>query len=840
MATKARLDVVRYQMTEPPFHVLRHARDITTPPVKNNVYQWGQTGTFTLQPLNLTTDFHETAGWEAIKFRLSDCVYDPDWWTEVPNLVSPDRGGPADYFLHLIVKKAHWNPKNNPNLLDTLADIGGMAVVFAINYESSNGVSVLRSAAALPANQGYCLRFRIDGRPNTARAAILDFAHGEYITRLNTYGEAQLWQSPDMVNYSYVYSWKWAHPEQVHGRSHRLLIYPHARNKIEFQSSTGGWELARIGRWAITSNLLGTPGAGLYEVPGELLLAADGKTPIITQAAPWSLRVSREFRPMIQVSRIAFANGSAYPAQLWDSPISVTGRIGLPFAPLAGISSNIEADANGCSGRWTVINADTGAPWESDGESKRMQFTVAMQGIGDIAGPGLGSSRTPEIYNYSIDKHAFFFATPRQTLLTPVRSVTFDSGDSPEAERLSVSIFNPVAYQIYKHRADIPLEIGDDETQLLYFEGNAFEVEATACPAQTPNGLHIQASGMADNLVRTCWSDAAPDFGVDTHDPNHQGWLVADVIRQCFESAGENPNDVVIEEEERYLKGFRLWNAPAGGGTRGEGSGLGGGHDTSNPVIGRWHPRPGAAINEFTDFFIRSILGWNWYRDRRDRRWHIYKRPDPANPLDRDKMEPKVEFVSGGFRATGLRPAYTHSHLTFRTKRPRCSTILLATLLWRSEIPDRATLDTVLRRTQSGTGNPEDPIIKTELKSMFVPFTNILGYANVRNRRPDVTHPDFLGQNRTVLIPAIECNTIEAVEWVGRRLFEDNCFGYVWGQFEADWGDKYTYGLRKWDVVLINGEKYYFYQAEPEWEDGTPRRAHYTVTKWRPDAKPPR
>jgi hypothetical protein len=827
-------------MTEPPFHVVRQARDITAPPVKNDMYRWPQTGTYTLQPLNIVTDFSETAHWEALKFRLTDCVYNADWWTEVPDNTNPVHGGPADYFFNAIVKKENWQPKPGGFLLlDTLIDIAGQAVVSVVNYESGLGVSAIRSSNPLPANQGYCLRFRVDGRSTLRRSAILEFSFGQFLLRLNTHGEAQLWQSPDLVNYGYVYSWQWAHSDQIHDRSHRIIIFPHGRNKIEFMASTSGlsWHIAR---WGIQERMHGAPGAGLYEIPGEIVFDGNG-VPLITVPNNWWLRVSREFRPKIQISRLGFANGTAPVAQTWDSPIDVRGRIGQPFPPLAPIVYNIETDLNGCRGWFNVMNADTGQPWASDGASTRMQFTFGMNGIGDIPGPGLGSSRTPEMYNYSIDKQAFFFATPRQSRLATVSSITIDHGDSPEAERLSVTSEDESAYMLYKHRADIPLVLGDIETGIVYFEGTAFEVEASECPAQTPNALHIEASGMVDNLLRTAWSDTAPDFGIDTYDSQHRGWLAADVIRQCFESAGESPDNVVIEEENVYLKGFRLWNAPAAGGTRGSSdSGIGGGHDTSNPLLGRWHPRPGAAIHEFTDFFIRSVLGWHWYRDRAAGKWRIYKRPDPANPLDNSKMTPKVEFTTSLRTPTGNFPTYGHSHLTFRTKRPRCSTILLATLMYRSEIPDRATLNNLLRQEQTGLGNPEDPILRTELKSMFAPFTNIKGYANPQNRFPDITHPDFLGQNRTVLIPAIECNTVDAVEWVGRRLFEDSCFGYIYGQLEADWGDAHTSALRKWDVVLLNGEKFYFHQAEPQWAAGKPHRAHYTLSKWRPDAKPPR
>lgn len=832
--TVLRLDVERPELTEARFTITKHAKDITAPAAKNNIFQWPLTGSYTLQPINLTTDFSETSHWEQLKYRLADCTYSPDWFKEVPLNNTPGVG-PCDYFMHGIVAKQHYDPKTDPNLFHQLIGVLTDTAIGAINFEQNLSVSVMVSKAQQPVNAGFCLRFRIEGREATRRAAILDFIFGQFVLRLNSDGEAQLWQSADFVTYGYVYSWQWAHRDQVHGRSHQIVIFPHARNKIEFIASTGRQRVIRFGDHAIYFAKSGTAGNGLYQIPGELVFQDDGVTPFITAPNFWAIAVSREFRPAFQVSRLTWANGTNPESFFWDSTIDIRTRTGVAFPPRIGLNASAEADTNGGRVNWALRNPDTGDFFASDGNSSRVQFAFGMHGIGDVAGPGLGSTITPEFYNYTIDKPAGFTTVARQSYDAETSEQVIDHGDSPEAERLSVTSYDRGAYERYSERGDIPLELGDTDRNLLYFEGTAFQVHAGEARAQTPQGLHIESYGMIDNLLRMEWADTAPNFEVDPYDDQHRPYLISDALRVCFEAAGVPAEQVVIEEESAYLSGFRFWHEPTSGG------GLGGGHSAGGNALGRWWPQPGLPVHEFVDHLIRKVLGWHWVRDKSDRRWHIYKRPDPQLAADVHKLVPKVEFYSDAYqRANTDIPGYMHSDLKKETKRPACTTIVAKTMVMASGLKSKADLAAALAREQSGDSHPDDTTLETSLRLWCPTAHNYLGWKNPFNPTPNVYHPDFLGRQRIKEVPMLGINSREAALWLLRRLYEDNCFGYVYRNFTADWGDLHTYNLRKWDMCLVNGAKHYIHRVEPKWGAGKDRRAHYTVSKYRTDVRPPR
>lgn len=851
MATRARLDVTRSRLVEE--HISKHvyAREIVVPNGgKSLVHQWRHTNTYTLNPLNFTTDFRESNAWERLKFRLADVNYNVDWWEEIPNNTRADVG-PCDYFFNSIVKNVNV-PSGYPSsshflLLELLTNVGAIAAVNTLNFQQSHGVAMLQCKYALPANQGYELRFRVDGRETTTRGRFMDFYFGEYMLGLNTNGEAELWQSPDFTNYALVYVWQFAESSQVHGRSHSIYIFPHRRNAIEFYSTTGARQVAGH----LYFRQRGTNGGGLYEIPGEYQFDTDGNF-VITQPAPWTVVHTREFRALLQVSRLGFANGTQYggsaSAGLYDSPFDIG------FPPLQPFDVQVEADTNGCGVFWNLFDADSGTartPWASDGTRQRIQFGVGFTGLGDIPGPGLGSSRTPELYGYTIDKPERFETVERDEIEMPILRANLSFGDTAEAERLTLELANDDGQcEDFEERADVPLQLYDDETGVVFFEGTSFEVETTECPAEDAGHVRLEVNGMVDNGLRTLWTVFAPDFGKDPHDPQQRGYQIATAIRRVFMAEGVPPEQLVIEEEKDYLSDFRLWNNPLAGGSR-QGSGAsaingsllyGDGATAQETPLRRWKPREGTAVNEFAEFLIRDTLGWHYVWDRRDGCWHVYKRPDPNNALDvaRNKFEPLVEFYDDSVERLGTIPAYRHSHLRKRAPRPICTTVILATIKNMADIPDRATLNKILADAAANNLNPNDPILQTTPRLVMAAFDNKHGYPNPWNDPPDIQHPDWLGEKRLRLIPAVEACTDDAIEWIGRRFYEDYTQAHRYRTFVSDWGDAHTAYLRKWDIVLVNGTKWYIDTIEPHIENDLNKRATYHVVKYREDARPPR
>lgn len=847
MGTRALLDQTRTELVE--LEMSRHvyAREVTLPTTKDLLHQWRHTGTWTLNPVQFTTDFQESKRFEVVKFRLADVNYQADWWTEVPGNTRPDVG-PCDYFFNGVVKNTNV-PSGFPSpskflLLELMIDVGVVATANALAYQQSHGVTVLQSKKALPANQGYYLKFRVDGKEGSQRGVFLDFYHGEFITRLNTSGVAELYQTADYQNYTLVYTWPWALSSEVHDRLHTVLIYPHSRNKIEFYSTTGG--VHSIGHYDNANR--GRHGGGIYEIPGELRGDAQGNF-LIQQPGPWTIRHSLEFRPHIQVSRLAFVESTVLPsgkvtAGLYDSPIDFS------HPPLQQVSGQVEGDLNGGSLTWNFYKPDSELPFQSDGKQSVIQFGVGFSGLGDLAN-GAVSSTSPEFYGYTIDKPAGFETIERTPIVLRIRQADISYGETVEGERLTLTLPNDLGECAdFEERAEIPLRIYDDQTGIVYFEGTAAEVETTECRAVDPGTVRIEAQGMADNMIRTQWSHLAPDFGKDPKDKQMRGWLVGDTIRRTFGSGGFDPaTKVLIEEEADYLQNFRLWNNPASGGSK-AGSGspggpfssyFGNGHIADETPLRRWKPREGTGINEFAEFIIRDVLGWHYVWSRKEGIWRVYKRPDPKNALDvsRGKFTPKAEFYTDGYEPTGDYPAYRHSGLRKWTQRPICTTVVILTLRTVTAIKSRSELEDILKNAAKDIGAEASNLTKTD-RGVYTVFDNPKGYLNDRNNPPDIRHPDWMGKKRLRLFPAAEATTDDAIEWIGRRFYEDYTQGHIGRTLEADWGDPYTAYLRKWDVVLINRKPHYIQQIEPQWHLDVIRRAKYHCVQCRPDARPPR
>jgi len=842
MRTAALLDQTRNEVVEPHFAYSRLAADIVPPQVgKLRVWQSPHTKSWMLQPLNLTPEFIEGSVWEQLKYHLTDVDYDPDWWIEVPE--GQSKGNPYDYYFSCVVKKDNVTKPVDGNILALIEARWDAAILAIKEFMQDDTVAVMQSKFSEPPNQGYEISWYQEGRPGDTISSLFNFYFGDFAVRVSSNGQADLFQRADPQDeaapYAIVYTFPWAKEAQIHSRLHRLLILPHARNQIEFLSTTGAYvpmpyvwsEQAR----GMSSR--GVNGGGIYKIPGEIVKDAGGGY-TITQPGKWGLAVTRRYRPYVQIARIGFNNGTDQVAGFWDSPVQSPYPLSLP------VRAGADIDAN--EGSYTLDA-------QVDEAKKTVQFYLTMTGQGDVDGgdtgtdpvtPKKGSTTSPELYGYSFYKPSKFQEFTRTSFLAPVLSVSINRAGAPDSEHLTALLDNSCPnsdVDYLKRRAEIPLQIGDLDTNDCLFEGTCFQVTSGEAPAQHPRTLRLEAAGMADSLLRMEWFNVV-DFGVTSLDQPNLPWFWTDVVRFCFEACGFDPvTQVVIEEESKY--GFRLWADGGAGGNRG-GNGAGAGHEAGSVPGQRWLPRPGTPVYEFLSMLVYEILGWHFFWDCQDHLWRVYKRPDPTNPQDATKFTPKCAFVSHltGSCSHDVNGMWTAAHqgLQIETTRPYCSTIV-ATSQWPSaQIASRAELKAALEKASSGDPHPEDPLIKMEMRRQWTTLRNPLCTGS------DYTHPDYLGRERLRVMKLDQLATRDAVAFVSKRIYYDLCFGRVWCDFEADWGDPVTCRLRKWDAVQmdsgLNGalELWLIDSIEPQWRNDRVRRAHYRASLYRADVMPPR
>ena len=860
MGTVAYLDVSRSQLVEVDYSGQRRAVDITLPSdgKKSTVWKYPHTSSIILQPINLMAEFQSSASWEALKFRLTDVTYPKDWFVDIPMNTRPDTG-PSDYFMAGVViaqNVASTPPAPNAGNASFLFSVTNpvfdsqSTLIDMPNQENiTNGI--MMSNQQFPANQGYALRFFCEGRAPFARTCLYDFFFGGgYRLRLFSSGTAELWQATDAsrAQYTQIYQFNWTQQAQVHDRWHMVVIAPHGRRYIEFMTRTSaenlfGWRVA-----GATIGPRGVVGGGVYEIPGNPIFDGNGN-PIVTQADNWSMAVSREFKPCFQVSRWAYYNGTNPMAQFYDHPMNV------PFGATAPIWVQPDGDLNGGQAACSLLDASTGQPYQATTGALAVQFGLQMQGIGDIAGPGLASSTTPELYGYSLRKEAVFQVDNRLPGSYAVqRPVTIDYGDVPDGEHMSIKILNSEnQVQAFTRRGDIPVLVGDPDTNINYFEGSCVSVISGESPDNDTREVTLDCHGMATQLLSHEWNENAPDFGKDPYDVNGQAWYWQNASAQAFASGGFDPATQVYFEDGSNFN-FRLWMDGDAGGTT-TGFGQIGTDNNALQVGSRWKPPRGMNIYEWQVKFLRNTFGWEFHWDRYWHRWTVYRRPDPRTAYDvgLGKFVPKIAFYRNqklaNQAADGL-PSYAHKNFHTETERPAFNTLIVSTVVVESALPNRQALADQLLRVQQGQADPGDTAFVTQPKNLDLTYQNTNSYgpnASLYN------NPDYLGHLSVKRAYIPRAPTREALDWMGRRLYEDNCFGWVKGHLDSYWGDVNTAYLRKYDVVLVdsgldtttgipNGstEPWYIYRIEPSYQGDNVMRARYQLRLYRPDARPPR
>ena len=429
----------------------------------------------------------------------------------------------------------------------------------------------------------------------------------------------------------------------------------------------------------------GTPGQSgfnTYTLPGVIPLDSNN-LPIITIPNYWAISINLQYMHHFQVGAISFYDGGVQVSQLYGDVIDPG------FICTQGISITTDYDLPPNTHLYQNVNDPTKkplAPWIPP--AQKMQFFMGLGGLGNITGANgvNGSSVTPEFYGYAIHKDEVY--TTPALIPTTFEGLDFslDTGDTPEAERATIKFDNSAVvdqsgnttYLVdnYTTRGQIGVTIidpsvtdpkaPDPTAPITLFEGVGYgQTSPESTGDNIIDSMTLPCRGMVDQLVRSKWTGNNPDFGTSAS-ASGQGWLVGDVIRRCFAQAGFPASNVVIEEEATYLSQFRCWMGQQGGGPTSNNS-PGEGHELQG-IHTQWQPSGETAVNEFLDWFLRDIMGWHWHRSKRDKKWHVYRRPNPTNKTDvaLKKFVPKCGFYRTVEKAQAnpdnLPAAYFASH----------------------------------------------------------------------------------------------------------------------------------------------------------------------------------
>lgn len=871
------LDTQRGIVIEPPESLHRPAGCIKVPynDPFGRVYQWA-TGSVTLKPVNIVPEFTSTSRYEALKFRLADCIYQDGAFTERPH--GRDDDGPYDYFLLGQVQAPHLGKVgDDTHLVPLMYDVAIAAIdqVILTAYEAElrNHIPLIYSRDELPANQAYHIRFRIDGHGDESRSSAFRFYFAEYALQLDSNGLARLFRTSNMQHGWAVATFEWAKKGQIHGFDHEIIIRPGAREFIEFFAANLGKRFdqpvtARRGYREGDSlpNLVDAYSQSSYCFWVPYNTKQEDGTYKITEAGHWAVAFSREFLAEVQVSRLGYFDGTAVPAKVSE------GRQTFGYAPTMPLDLSIWADLNGgtitakllaCDDWYQALFAPAKhpiVPWVSNGKFDEFTFSAQLRGLGDIPAKGVAamSSVSPEFYGYVVSKAARFDddldATP---VSFPVVSLSIDCGSSPENETLQVVLDNAYgSLDPYAHRTHMPVRLYDAVSGVTLFEGWTHEIESSRSPATKPNQLRITARGMADAFLRSF--PGSLDF---TEDPSNPGYAYRwqSALKKLAARAGFSEGLVVFDGTGRgngpskpyqysgSMYDFPLWREGGSGGASS------GGVQASTGASGqRWRPNPLVPIYQFYDTLVRDVLGWHWGWDKVRRQWRHWKRPQPD---DLSFADVKCAFFSDQASLLVWRakteenaavPCYLHRELSEKTKGPECTTINAYGYFPVRIVQAREQMNQIImERAQPDID--EAPAVTYGQQVTLHEIDNPRGYPKPGLPKPDRTNPDYMGKKLVRDVPLLQLVSEEAFRWVARRIAEDLLYGWIFAEFESDWGDLATHNLRKWDLILIDPDPedvssgwYLIDRVEPQSSHDAVRSARYTASKFRPDAHPPR
>lgn len=863
MATLIDLDTPRGMVIKPPFNIVRLCRNIpwTKRSSRNRLEDWG-TGSVTLKPINNSPAFTESGHYETIKMRLKDVTYSPDWWQEYPQAFTPDPANPSqripsDYsFIQVKAAKYMGDIKQGMGLLQSGISIGDALIKQAMDFQQILMAGVMFSNASYPANQGYCLRWKSFVSAGQDRSGLFDFYFGDYALRINGNGKAEIYQTIDYTNYVLRHTFTWS-SETVVEQEYRMLIYPHARNKIEIYHENMNYRgpqpdgIAWDRRETYRHDEATPNGSSIYTVPVD---PANNVPGTITNAGPWALAIGQAAgRGIIQISLLTFYNGVATPANLIDEPHDIG------FVPTTPVTFAVGADLNGGNVTISMESYDRSVvpPTQlanfDQGATSEFVAIIGLFGQGDVqaSDPSIAnlSSTTPEVYGYTVHSQGLIKRSADPVTTVTVRKVSMDNGASPENQTMTVTLdASRGQLAAFRSRSNIPVRLYDSITNLTLFEGTATGIRGSLNPGKDPGTVELTCRGMCDALLRSYSLDLDFTQGID--DPN-AGWKWQDAIKMCFLEAGAqtdgSASEVIFQDalgKDGSKYNFGLW-------TEGDSGGSSGGTNKTSPSANgqRWRPNPMVPIHEFTDHLIRQIMGWHWAWDLKAHRWVIYKRPRPA---DFTNLVPTVAFFTSQSAmaiwaaANPKTPVLTHSDMRYETKRPEHTTLIGGANVPTYGLKSKDELQKLFDDAANNKSNSNDTAFDSRARFVKPIFDNPNGYDHA-GKPPAIRGLDYMGTRSQRVLNLMLAGSMDAVMWMMRRFYEDLCFGYEIKEWVADWGDTNTHNLKKWDLVLIDpvvgdptSGRHFIDRIEPEWSHDRVRRARYRASLLRADISPPR
>jgi hypothetical protein len=444
-----------------------------------------------------------------------------------------------------------------------------------------------------------------------------------------------------------------------------------------------------------------------------------------------------------------------------------------------------------------------------------------------------------------------------------VEMANITRGGSPDSEKMTVKIDDMDGQmEAFVGRSDIPVMLFDADTNVIFFEGTA-EVSGED-NLEGGYAVTLECRGMAGDLHRCNWTDAAPNFGHDPDDENGGSYFWSEVVYYCFEASGMPRERVVIENLAGW--DFKL---PGEGDTGGTQKGKGKDGKPTGPVDKgsahvenasekalRWQPKWDSTPYEFLDYLLRGFLHWDFAYNTYDRCWHVFKRPIPTDPLY-STMTPVAYFF--GDYGVALQYSqdnpnanvYTHQKMKYKNYKPRCTTVVVKALIEESRLLDKEALAAALKQEQTQGGTAADSAFPTAPRTVTVTLSNWNGYPNPNSTLGYKNNIDWLGHIRFRDLPTTATSR-EHLAFLARRAYYEHCCGVQTRTFDARWGDAVTTYFRKWTLIAIDSgrdkssgardgslELYWILDVQAAFTRDANRIAGYHVARFRLDVPPP-
>ena len=343
---------------------------------------------------------------------------------------------------------------------------------------------IAKSTAAARANQGFCLRFSVDGTAHHAYDYIGGMLFGQYGVVLRGDGMAELWEyAPPKGGGARRWSWltgfRWAKSGRITKLAHCLIVYPHLGVHGERFISFYGSEMdtahqASFGSTATTGGARGDSGS---MTSTEFLFKWDESLsqsdPVVsdttvTESAIIQIFERNDLQSFWQISKLVFHRAGFLFSEPWGFP--------------PGDARSVDY--------WAIQRSPAGASvtptptTNVGGGSISLKFDLASDG-----------SDTPILWGYRLWKNAVVQSPPRAAFTSKGGGFAFNVGGAdPRGDGATFTVEDRTeGATLLRNRGEIPCRIVVSETP----EGGGSPVDTTLFRgyALKPHRTRIGKSG---------------------------------------------------------------------------------------------------------------------------------------------------------------------------------------------------------------------------------------------------------------------------------------------------------------------------------------------------------